>query len=494
MRSRHVSPGTNELVGVLWKATDVLYANGGFRIDSGVGYVLRLLVLKFLSDVTEGPAISGLQRFVVPPSARWSQLRSYVSSKQGERIDEACAVLEEANPSLRGLLKGAGFNSIGMGARILEVLLQTLSTLPHLSGELVSEGKLGEAADGFLQRLAETSGRESGEFYTPPSVTRLLAELLAPREGMRICHLFCGVGGLLVECTRQVASKSVMNLPHAAASLALYGQERNAETWVRCRMNLLLHGITDAHLELGNVLWSPPLTGQERLLEYDRILANPPWNLDNWGAERASEDSFGRFNPVPPRSNANYAFVQHCLATLTEGGRAALLLPRGVLLRSGGEGLIRRKLLEEDRFEAIIGLPGGVLYGLGLAPVILVLAKGKPTERRNRVLFIDASEAGAKQSRLLRALSQDDIGAIVSAYRDFGGDPRYVRAVPLDEIRKLDWNLTIERYVKREEARERFELDEQLDALVDAESRRDEAARRMDESVRRLMRFLPPSS
>jgi type I restriction enzyme M protein len=291
---------------------------------------------------------------------------------------------------------------------------------------------------------------------------------------------------------RQVSSRSETSLPRAAVSLVLYGQELNVERWALCRMNLLLHRIFDAHIELGNILWSPPRTEQGRLLEYDRVLANPPWGLSDWGAERVAEDAFGRFNPVPPRHNADYAFVQHCLAALAEGGRAALLLPRGVLFRGGAEEQIRRKLLEEDRFEAIIGLPGNLLYDVSLAPIVLVLGKGKPADRRNRVLFIDASEVGVKQGRR-RALSQEDIAAIVKAFQAFGGDRLPTRAVPLEEIAKLNWNLTIERYVKHEEESERFNLGEQLQALADAESQRDTAARRMDAAVGRLKRFHPPS-
>lgn len=485
-----MNPAMTDLVGLLWKATDVLHSNGAVTRDSAASYVFRLLVLKFLSDVTDGPPTSGVPRFVVSTLARWSSLRSHSSSGLGERLNDACAVLESANPLLRGLLTQADFSSIRLGAPLLADLIQTLSELPRLSGALLSDGRLGEVADGFLLRLVETSGRKGGEFYTPPSVARLLAELLEVRAGMRLYDPVCGVGGFLVECARQVASRSAMSLPHAAASLVLHGQEKNAELWALCRMNLLLHGIVDARIELGNALWSPLMTEQGRLNEYDGILADPPWNLDNWGAERAGEDAFGRFDPVPPAHNANYAFVQHCLAGLAEGGRAALLLPRGVLFRGGVEEDIRRKLLEEDRFEAIIGLPGNLLYEVSIAPVVLVLRKGKPAGRRKRVLFIDAFDAGVKKGRR-RALSQEDIGSIVKAFQDFGGDARQVRAVHLDEIARLNWNLTVERYVKREDEREHLDLDEQLAALADAEQQRDEAARRMDAVISRLRRSSP---
>ncbi|MFP2906363.1 N-6 DNA methylase [Pyxidicoccus sp. 3LFB2] len=468
---------------------DVLRAHGAVVYDAA-GYVFRLLVLKFLSDVTDGHPTSGVPQFVVPPLAHWSQLRGHSPSGLGDRVNQACAVLEKANPSLNRLLTEADFNSIRLGDRVLVALIQTLSALPHLSGELVSDGSLGEVADDFLHRLAEASGRGYGEFYTPPSVARLLAELLDPQEGMRLYDPVCGVGGFLVECTRRVASKSAMSLSRAAATLVLHGQEKNAERWALCRMNLLLHGIVDARIEHGNALWSPLITEQGRLLEYDRILADPPWNLDNWGAELAANDAFGRFTPLPPRHNANYAFVQHCLAALAEGGRVTILMPRGALFRGGVEEQIRRKLLEEDRFEAIIGLPGNLLYDISIAPIILVLRKGKPADRRNHVLFIDASEAGVKKSRR-RVLLQEDISAIVKAFQDFGDNGRHSRAVHLDEIAKLNWNLTVEQYVERAEERERLMLGEQLDALADAEKQRDEAARRMDAAVSRLQRFCP---
>jgi len=486
-----MSPSANELVGPLWKAMDVLRTNAAIDHYSAAGYVFRLLVLKLLSDMTEEPATSVPLRFEVPTSARWSWLRHLSHLHLGVHINEACAALEQDNPSLRGLLRQVDFASVEMSDGIVEDLFRALSELPHLSGDLLSNGTLGEVADGLLSWLAESSGKKYGDLYTPTSVARLLAELLDPQEGMSVCDPVCGAGGLLVECVRHATSRSAMSLPHAAASLALHGQEKNAQRWAMCRMNLLLHGIIDAQIEHRNALWSPPVE-QESLLKYDRVLANPPWALSDWGADRAAEDTFGRFDPVPPRNNSDYAYVQHCLATLKEGGKAALLLPRGVLLRTGIEGLIRRKLLEEDQVEAVIGLPGGVLYGIGIPPVILALTKGKPAERRNRVLFIDASAAGVKQGRMLRVLSQDNIGFIVRAFRDFGGDPRYVRVASLDEIRALNWNLTIERYVKREEEREHFELGEHLDTLAAVEKQRDEAAQRMDDAVSSLKRFYRP--
>lgn len=487
-----MSPGMNEWERPLWATLDVLRAQGAVVHDAA-DYVFRLLVLKFLSDVTDGPPTPGIPRFVVPPSAHWSNLRSSGSPGLGDRVNKACAMLEEANPSLSRLLTEEDFNSIRLGDRVLADLLQSLSALPRLSGERVSDGSLGEVANGFLHRLVETSGREYGQFYTPPSVARLMAELLDPRENMRIYDPFCGVGGFLVECMRRVASSFGVSIPRAAASLVLHGQEKNAELWALCRMNLLLHGIVDARIEHGNALWSPLVTEQGHMLQYDRVVADPPWSLRDWGAEWASKDAFGRFDPIPPRHGADYAFVQHCLAALAEGGMAALLLPRGVLFRGGVEEHIRRKLLEEDRFEAIIGLPVNLLYYTSIAPVVLILRKGKPTNRRNRVLFIDASEAGGRKGRR-RALAREDIGAIVKAFQDFEGDRRHARAVHLDEIARSNWNLNIERYVEREEERERLMLDEQLDALADAEKQREEAARRMDASISRLKRFCPSTS
>ncbi|HLL01062.1 MAG TPA: N-6 DNA methylase [Myxococcaceae bacterium] len=486
-----MSPETNEWVGLLWTATEKLYANGAVMRDQAGRCVFRLLVLKFLSDVSEGPTTPGLPQFVVPSQAHWSQLRHPESWRVVDLLHSACTLLEDANPSLRELLSTTDFNPAGMSNSALVELIETLSALPPLRGELVSDGKLGEVADSFLRRLVEAGGR--GFIHTPPSVTRLLAEVLEPKEDSRVCDPVCGVGGLLVGCVRQIASSSRLSLPIAATRLALYGQERNAEIWALCRLNLLLHGITGAHVELGNVLWSPPVE-QGQLFKYDRILANPPWTLSNWGVEQAAYDAFGRFNPIPPKNNADYAFVQHCLAALEEGGRAVLLLPRGVLLRSGSEGLIRRKLLEEDRFEAIIALPGGLLHGTGLAPVILVLSKGKSPKRRKHVLFIDASGVGVKQGRVLRTLSQDDIGSIAKSFQSFEGDPRYVHVAHLEEIRAHNWNLTVERYVEREEQRERFDLEDHLDTLANTESQRDEAARRMDDAVSRLKRFYLPDS
>ncbi|WP_420840448.1 HsdM family class I SAM-dependent methyltransferase [Archangium primigenium] len=467
----------------------VLRAHGSTQHDAA-GYILRLLLLKMLSDTADGSSSSRGTRFVVPPSARWSRLLGISAVDLGDCINNACAVLEEVNPSLDRLLTKADFNSIELGRQVLHELVHTLSSLPPLREALVLNGHLGEAADAFLHRLAETSGRGVGLYYTPPSMARLLAELLAPSDGMRLYDPVCGVGGFLLESARWVASHTEMSLPRAAASLVLHGHERNAEQWALCRINLLLHGISDANVKLGDALWSPFTGAAGKLLEYDRILADPPWGAREWGAERAAEDAFGRFDPVPPAHGADYAFVQHCLASLSEQGMAALLMPRGVLFRGGGEEHIRGKLLQEDRFEAIIGLPRNILYETPIAPVVLILRRGKSTDRRGRVLFVDASHLGTTKARR-RVLSRDDIHWVGRIFREFDGDKRYACAVPLDEIAKANWNLNVELYVKSDEASAPFDLEARLNAIAAVEAQREAAARHMDAAIGRLRRLYP---
>jgi type I restriction enzyme M protein len=447
-------------------------------------HLFGLMVLKLLSDESESATCPALTSFTVPPLAQWPLLVA-APEELGPRLAEACSLVEESNPSLRGVLTRIDFTGASLGLpeqrdRLLWQLVKSISRLPKLSGEVLSSGQLGQVGDAFLFRVAEAAGRRGAAYVTPPSIIDLLVELLELQPGMSVCDPACGAGSLLAACARRIARGTHPSCEEAASGeWALHGQEKNLDAWSLCRMNLLLHGLFNTRIEPGDVLRSPRLVEAGRLLRYERVVVDPPFNLDRWGAESAGEDPFHRFEPIPPKHLGNYAFVQHCLATLVEGGLAAILAPSGVLFRSGAEAQIRQGLVEADHFEAIIGLPGNLLYETAIPAIVLMMRRGKPASRRGKVLFVDASRLGMSQGRQ-RVLLPQDIQSIARAFREFKGEEGFSRVVSLEEIGRNGWNLNIASYVGHAPIAARVALHEQLEELAVAERQRDEAARRMD--------------
>ena len=309
--------------------------------------------------------------------------------------------------------------------------------------------------------------RRGGEFYTPRMVVKLIVELLAPTERMRICDPTAGSGGMLIEGAHYVERKS-----GDPRNLTLHGQEKNLGTWAICKMNMLLHGLPDARIEKGDTIRDPKLVDEGELLLYDRVIANPPFSLDEWGRAVAESDGYGRFRfGVPPKTKGDFAFVQHMVAVLNNSGRLGVVMPHGVLFRGAAEGKIRQGLLREDLFEAVIGLPPNLFYGTGIPASILVLNRDKPVARRGKVLFIDASaefEEGSNQNRL----RDEDVEHISDAFHTYADVEKYARVVPLAEIEQNDWNLNISRYVDTSEEEVRIDVAESVRKLRQLEQER----------------------
>ena len=237
-------------------------------------------------------------------------------------------------------------------------------------------------------------------------------------------------------------------------------------------MNMLLHGLPDVTIEKGDTIRDPKLVDEGELLLYDRVIANPPFSLDEWGRDVAESDGYGRFRfGLPPKTKGDFAFVQHMVAVLNNSGRLGVVMPHGVLFRGAAEGKIRQGLLREDLFEAVIGLPPNLFYGTGIPASILLLNRDKPTARQGKVLFIDASsefDEGSNQNRL----RDEDIGHIADTFRAYADVDKYARTVPLSGIEQNDWNLNISRYVDTSEEQERIDVGEAVRRLQALERER----------------------
>jgi len=307
---------------------------------------------------------------------------------------------------------------------------------------------IGNAYEYLIARFAAGAGKKAGEFYTPAEVSELLAELLDPKPGDRICDPACGSGSLLIKCGNQVKNKG-------SHDFALYGQEINGSTWALAKMNMFLHGMDSARVEWGDTIRSPKLLENDTTMKFEVVTANPPFSLDKWGVEEATTDPFNRFHRgLPPKSKGDYAFITHMVETITqENGRVGVVVPHGVLFRGASEGKIRQQLIDENLLDAVIGLPANLFYGTGIPTAILVFRQGR---KDKSILFIDASrefQDGKNQNRLTR----EHLDKIVSTYRERKMIDKYSYLAELEEIVENDYNLNIPRYV------DTFEEEEPVD-------------------------------
>ncbi len=464
----------------LWAACDTF--RGTINANNYQDFLLTMLFLKYISDVwqdhydiyqqqygEEPELITEMmknERFVLPADASFYALyaRRYEPGN-GERIDQALHAIEEANGNK---LKDAGksvFQDISFNADRLGDEKQKNDILRHLLEDFGREelnlrpsnvGNLdviGNAYEFLIKNFAASGGQKAGEFYTPPEVSDLIAELLDPQEGDSICDPACGSGSLLMKCGRKVLSN------HQSKQYALYGQEAIGSTWSLAKMNMFLHGEDNHKIEWGDTIRNPKLLDKDgNLMLFDVVAANPPFSLDKWGHDDAEHDKFGRFRRgVPPKTKGDYAFISHMVETLKpKTGRMGVIVPHGVLFRGSSEGVIRQKLIEENLLDAVIGLPEKLFYGTGIPAAILVFKKQKSD---NKVLFIDASRE-FKSGKNQNQLGEADIQKIIATYKARANIDKYAYLATLEEIKENDYNLNIPRYV------DTFEEEEEIDLVA----------------------------
>ncbi|ESQ79289.1 type I restriction-modification system subunit M [Asticcacaulis sp. YBE204] len=478
----------------VWAACDTF--RGTVSPDIYKDYVLTMLFLKYISDVWQDhwdsykkqygdtpdliAELMSNERFVLPDSANFYSLYDHRhEAGNGERIDKALHAIEDANVGkLRDVFQDISFNSNKLGEEsqkndLLRHLLEDffkpeLNMRPSRIGTL---DIIGNAYEYLIKNFAADAGRKAGEFYTPPEVSELMAEIMDMAEGEEACDPTCGSGSLLMKCARQVQAKY-----NGSRKYALYGQESIGSTWALAKMNMFLHGEDNHRIEWGDTIRNPKLMdGDGRLKHFDVAVANPPFSLDKWGVDTAEADKFGRFRRgLPPKTKGDYAFILHMVETMKpKTGRMAVVAPHGVLFRGSSEGRIRQKLIEENLLDAVIGLPEKLFYGTGIPACIMILRK---TKKDKNVLFIDASRE-FKSGKNQNQLDENHIAKIVGTYRSRQSVEKYAYLATPEELAANDYNLNIPRYVEtfEEEAEidlmavraERLKLKAELAALED---------------------------
>lgn len=398
------------------------------------------------AQIRANAPVSYTDTFYVHPDARWDYLRDEVHTGVGEALNVALAKLGEDNPTLDGVFQHIDFNStIGGKARLNDRQLRDL--IRHFSKHRLRNEDfefpdlLGAAYEYLIGEFADSAGKKGGEFYTPRSVVRMMVNLVEPAEKMEVYDPCAGSGGMLI-----LAKEYIEQNGGNTRNLRLHGQESNGGTWASAKLNMLLHGIYDAEIHHGDTL-AEPHEHNGGLARFDRVLSNPPFSLNYSSADMTHTERF-RWGWTPEGGKkADLMFLQHMVAVLKADGIAATVMPHGVLFRGGEERKIRTKLLDEDIIDAVIGLAPNLFYGTGIPACVLVLrAPGsKPTDRRGKVLFINADRefsAGRAQNYLL----PEHYEKIVAAYRDFTDIPGYARVIAREELAENEDNLNIRRY------------------------------------------------
>lgn len=438
----------------IWKAADVL--RGNLNASEYEGVVLGLIFLKYISDRFE-TKYQSLQNepladpedkdeytadnvFFVPKSARWEVISCDAHQATiGITIDNAMRQIEEQNPRLKGILP-KNFARPELDKRRLGDVVDLFTNIQmHGAGD--EKDLLGRTYEYCLQQFASMEGKNAGEFYTPSCIVRTIVEVLQPYSG-RIYDPCCGSGGMFVQSAKFIRShqKEVRNI-------SIYGQEANPSTWKMAHMNIAIRGL---EADLGKSYADTFFDDQHPTLKADYIMANPPFNLSDWGQASLLEDVRWKFG-IPPAGNANFAWIQHMIHHLSPNGKIGLVLANGALSsQTGGEGDIRANIVKADLVEGIVAMPPQLFYSTGIPVSLWFLNRNK--KQKGKILFVDARNLGSMVTRKLRELSQKDITDIADTFRKYEegtleSEKGFCAVASLEEVAKEDYILTPGRYV-----------------------------------------------
>lgn len=485
----------------LWKAADKL--RGSMDASEYKHVVLGLIFLKYISDkfetkfdalIEEGAGFEedrdeyeAENIFWVPKEARWGFIKDNAKDpKIGQLIDDAMILIEKENTSLKGVLDKR-YARPEIDKRRLGELIDLISTIKlHQNGE---KDLLGRVYEYFLGQFASVEGKGGGEFYTPTSVVKTLVDMIEPYQG-RVYDPCCGSGGMFVQ-----SEKFVEDHQGRIENLSIYGQEMNSTTWKLCKMNLAIRGL-DANL--GPHHDDTFHHDLHKTLKADFILANPPFNISDWGGNQLTDDVRWKFG-IPPAGNANYAWLQHMIYHLAPNGSAGIVLANGSLsTNTSNEGEIRKNLLEEDMVDAIVALPDKLFYSTGIPVSLWILNRNKKDNpkyrsREHEILFIDARQLGEMIDRRHRELTEEDISKITETYhewRNIDGEYEdikgFCKSASIEDIREHEYVLTPGRYVGIEDVEDDgIPFDEKMESMTAELAELFAKSRKLEDEIRK---------
>lgn len=459
---------------IIWRAADKL--RGNLDAAEYKSVVLGLIFLKYISDKFEAK-FKELQEdeyadvedkdeyeadgvFFVPQEARWSVIKDAAHTPEiGIIIDKALQSIEDENRTLKGVLP-SNYARPELDKRRLGDVVDLFSNIKmHTSGD--EKDLLGRVYEYCLQKFAYLEGKNAGEFYTPSCIVRTIVEILQPFEG-RVYDPCCGSGGMFVQ-----SAKFLENHQKSFSGISIYGQELNSTTWKMAKMNVAIRGL---EANLGQSYADTFFNDQHPTLKADFIMANPPFNLSDWGADKLQNDKRWVYG-VPPSGNANFAWMQHMIHHLSPIGRIGLVLANGALSsQTGGEGIIRQRIVENDLIEGIVAMPNQLFYNTTIPVSLWFLSRKK--QQPGKVLFVDARNMGQMVTRSVRELMPEDIKKIAdtfesSRYGTLEDEKGFCAVKTLDDIAEQDYILTPGRYVGIADAEEDGEpFDEKMYRLT----------------------------
>ena len=453
----------------LWATANAL--RGSMDAAEYKHVVLGLIFLKYISDAFEERHAAVLEEwgpeaaedpdeytaesiFWVPREARWGHLKAQARQPTiGQFVDDAMAGVERDNPALKDVLP-KDYARPALDKQRLGQLIDMVGNIAVGDEDARSNDVLGRVYEYFLGQFATAEGRKGGEFYTPRCVVRLLVEMLEPYSG-RVYDPCCGSSGMFVQSVEFIDAHATGNGNggKARGDISIYGQESNYTTWRLAKMNLAIRGI-EGQIAHGDSFHND----RHSDLRADFILANPPFNVKDWGGERLADDRRWKYG-VPPKGNANFAWVQHIVHHLAPGGIAGFVLANGSMSSNqSGEGEIRKSLIEADLVDCMVALPGQLFYSTQIPACLWFLARdrngGTRRDPHGEVLFIDARQLGNMVDRTHRELTAEEVARIANTYHawrtedsDYENEPGFCRSVPVEELRRHDHVLTPGRYV-----------------------------------------------
>ena len=449
----------------LWESANIL--RGPVDPANLRDFVFPLLFLKRLSDTWDEEQAAAIERFgkdideetaadfhtfQIPKGCHWSDLRR-AAENHGVVVQNIMQKIEEANPARLAQIFGnapwADHNK--MPPERLEKLVSHFSQR-DLSPSKVSNDLLGGGYEYLLKRFSDESSTSAGQFFTPRAVVHLLVRILGPQPTDSIYDPTCGSAGMLIEAASEVKQSG-----GSVQRMRFYGQEVNQTSAAIGRMNLFIHEVEDAQIRREDTLNSPKfIDAKGKLDQFDLVVANPPFSLKDWGADKWATDPHKRaIGGVPPKNNGDYAWVQHMITSMKpETGRVGVVMPHGVLFRGGAEGSIRKHLIESDLLETVIGLAPNLFYGTSIPASLMFFRATKDKKRKNHILFIDASKRFGK-GKAQNFLTDEDVEDIFCVYQSIGvAEKEHIssRLVSHEEIEENNWDLNIGRYLKADAA------------------------------------------